>query len=169
MHPTYAKIGLRREAACQSFDRCIRWGRVVKLSAKVEYACIAMMELAHAHESGKPVRLREIGAQNGIPSKFLVQLLIQLKNAGYVASTRGAGGGYQLAQDPHEITLADVLRVIDGQGGASSSATMKSPCVTALIDTWQELSERHEEMLKSVTIADLADRARRYSGPMFYI
>jgi len=141
----------------------------VKLSAKIEYAFISMIELAQAHESGKPLRLREIGQANGIPAKFLVQLLIQLKNAGFVDSTRGAGGGYQLVRDPREITMADVLKVIDGQGGSSSSATIESPTVRALIDTWQDLARRHQEMLESVSIADLAERAGRLSGPMFYI
>jgi Rrf2 family protein len=87
----------------------------VRISAKTEYACIAMLELAAAHGAGEPVRIRTIADAHGIPSRFLVQILLQLKGAGYVTSTRGAAGGYQLAMSPERITLGEVMNVIDGQ------------------------------------------------------
>ena len=75
------------------------------VSAKTEYACIAVLELAARHVRGEPVRIREIAAAHAIPSRFLVQILLQLKSAGIVQSIRGAAGGYQLAREPDDITL----------------------------------------------------------------
>ncbi len=62
----------------------------MKLSAKTEYACLAVLELAARYGTGEPVRIRTIADEHGIPSRFLVQILLQLKGAGFVASTRGA-------------------------------------------------------------------------------
>jgi Rrf2 family protein len=84
----------------------------MKLSAKTEYACIAILELARRFETGEPVRIREIADEHGIPARFLVQILLQLKGAGYVASTRGALGGYQLLKPPAKIPLADRRRAL---------------------------------------------------------
>src|SRR5437868_2699615 len=82
-------------------------------SAKAEYACLAMLELAARHGDPRPVRLADIADKHGIPQRFLVQILLQLKGAGLIASTRGAAGGYLLARPPEEISLADVLGVVD--------------------------------------------------------
>ncbi len=68
----------------------------MKFTAKTEYACLAVLELARAFDLGEPVRIRTIADEHGIPSRFLVQILLQLKGAGLVSSTRGAAGGYQL-------------------------------------------------------------------------
>src|ERR1700735_2272211 len=77
----------------------------VKVSAKTEYACIAMLERSASFGSGEPVRIRKIAEDHGVPSRFLVQILLQLKGAGYVNSTRGAAGGYELIKPPDEISL----------------------------------------------------------------
>src|SRR5918996_1305474 len=96
----------------------------VNVSAKTEYACIAVLELAARHEEGEPVRIRDIAETHGIPSRFLVQILLQLKSAGLVQSIRGAAGGYQLSREPDEISLLDVMTVVDAQlGQAATSAT----------------------------------------------
>ena len=151
----------------------------MKLSAKVEYACIAMVELARAYGTGEPVRIRSIGEANGVPSKFLVQLLIQLKNAGIVVSNRGACGGYRLSRDPREITLGDICAVIegsatngaaiDGQTEFEPNATINSPTVRVIGEIWTDLSERYQRRLDEITIAALADRAGQYSESMYYI
>ena len=78
-------------------------------SAKAEYACVAMLELAARYGDPRPVRLADIADKHGISDRFLVQILLQLKGAGLVDSTRGAAGGYQLARSPDDITLADIL------------------------------------------------------------
>jgi Rrf2 family cysteine metabolism transcriptional repressor len=142
----------------------------VKVSAKTEYACIALLELAASYGSGEPVRIRTIADQHGIPSRFLVQILLQLKGAGLVTSTRGAAGGYQLMTPPEEISLGSVLGVIEGPPDTTfNSATGDSPAVRALADTWREVAEAQRERLESISLADLLVRARKNSENMYYI
>ncbi len=105
----------------------------MKLSAKTEYACLAVLELARSYDTGEPVRIRTIAEEHDIPSRFLVQILLQLKGAGLVNSTRGAAGGYQLLKPPEEITLAEVMSVVDGQEKLPNPATAKSPTRRALL------------------------------------
>ena len=86
----------------------------MRISAKTEYACIAMFELASQYGSGEPVRIRQIAQRHDVPPRFLVQILLQLKGAGLVASVRGAAGGYQLLCPPDEISFGRVMEAIDG-------------------------------------------------------
>src|SRR5206468_6866138 len=87
--------------------------RGMRVSAKAEYACIAMYELAVNYGDPQPVRVKAIAEAHGIPLRFLVQILLQSKGAGLVASIRGAAGGYQLARSAAEVSLANVINVID--------------------------------------------------------
>ena len=87
--------------------------RTTHFSAKAEYACIAMLELAAQYGDSQPVRLKAIADAHEIPDRFLVQILLQLKGAGLVVSARGAAGGYLLARSPDLITIADIIHVID--------------------------------------------------------
>lgn len=142
----------------------------MKVSAKTEYACISLLELAASYGSGEPVRIRTIADKHGIPSRFLVQILLQLKGAGLVTSTRGAAGGYQLLQPPEEISLGSLLSIIDGPPETSfTSATGDSPAVRALADTWREVAEAQQELLNSISLSDLLERARKNSENMYYI
>ena len=83
------------------------------LSAKSQYACLAMLQLAQDYSSGETAPVRRIAERHGIPSTFLVQILHDLKRAGLAVSTRGASGGYRLSRAPSEITLADVVDVFE--------------------------------------------------------
>ena len=142
----------------------------MNISAKTEYACIAVLELAVRYEQGKPVRIREIAEANGIPSRFLVQILLQLKSAGIVGSTRGAAGGYQLVKPPGEITLAEVMAVSDGQlSDPVSSVERESAASRSLMASWQNVAAVQREMLTVVTFADLVDRAAEQMENMYYI
>ena len=140
------------------------------VSAKTEYACIAVLELAARHGSGEPVRIRDIADAHGIPSRFLVQILLQLKTAGLVQSVRGAAGGYRLAREPAEITLLDVMTVVDAQlGETSSSATRSTPTTRALVRTWKDVAAKERELLEEVSFADLVERLKGVSEGMYYI
>ena len=142
----------------------------MKISAKTEYACIAMMELASNHGSGEPVRIRKIAQQHGIPAHFLVQILLQLKRAGLVASTRGSAGGYQLVQSPAEITLATVMAVVEGPDEPiKSNAADTSLAARVLLQSWQEVADVEHDMLESITFADLVDQASARHEAMYYI
>jgi Rrf2 family protein len=144
----------------------------MKVSAKTEYACVAMLELAAQYGSGEPVRVRRIAERHDVPPRFLVQILLQLKGAGLVASVRGAAGGYHLIKPPQEITLGQVMEVIEGapgDNGQTSAASPDSPVVKALVQTWQEVNQAERAMLNEITLAELLERAKEKDQQMYYI
>lgn len=141
----------------------------MKLSAKTEYACIAMLELARRYERGEPVRIRDIADEHGIPSRFLVQILLQLKGAGYVASTRGASGGYQLVKPPAKISLGEVMNVIEGQENGHVANSAKSPTARVLAGIWRDIGAREQAMLHAISFAELADKTKQAAEQMYYI
>jgi Rrf2 family protein len=145
----------------------------MRLSAKTEYAAIAVLELARQWGADEPIRIRSICAAHGVPSRFLVQILLQLKGAGIVTSTRGASGGYQLARPPAEITLDDIFRVIEGPDELVTAVTAdlagRSRSVSVLLEAWKEVAQAETEALRGVTFATLVERSRATADPMYYI
>lgn len=140
------------------------------VSAKTEYACIAVLELAARHGRGEPVRIRDIAEAHGVPSRFLVQILLQLKGAGLVQSIRGAAGGYQLSREPEEISLLDVMTVVDPQlAQVQTSATRSTPTTRALHRTWKDVAASQRELLAGVTFADLVAQLKGSPEGMYYI
>jgi len=144
----------------------------MKISAKTEYACIAMIELASKFGSGEPVRIRKIAERHHVPPRFLVQILLQLKGAGLVASIRGAAGGYQLLRQPDQVTLGEVMEVIEGtpdENGQSTSASPDSPAVKVLMQAWKGIAAVEQKMLREITFAELLERAKSQDEQMYYI
>jgi Rrf2 family protein len=142
----------------------------VAISAKTEYACIAVLELAVHYGSGEPVRIRRIAEAHGIPPRFLVQILLQLKGAGLVSSTRGAAGGYQLIKNPAEITLGDVMAVVEGpEDEPLSNTTGDTAASRVLLAAWRRVHEKQRKMLAGITFADLAKKVRGETENMYYI
>ena len=142
----------------------------MNVSAKTEYACIAVLELAARHADGEPVRIRDIADAHGIPSRFLVQILLQLKSAGIVQSVRGATGGYRLAKEPGDLTLFEVMSVVDNQASTIKSCAARStPSTRALVDCWREVAEKEREMLTEITFAQLVRQMASHADKMYYI
>ncbi len=130
------------------------------VSAKAEYACLAMIELAVRHGDPRPVRLADVADKHAIPGRFLVQILLQLKNAGLVASTRGAAGGYHLARPPADITLADVLGVIDRTDQPTAKPKSRgevSPLAATLHGVWDQIAAARGRVLQTTTLAELVE------------
>ncbi len=128
------------------------------------------MQLAANFGTGQPVRLRAIAQAHGIPSHFLVQILLQLKGAGLVASTRGAAGGYRLLQAPADITLADVMSVIEGDTAtASRSCGRDTAQAQVLLSVWNSVTQAQREILAATTIEELLERAATATDHMYYI
>jgi Rrf2 family cysteine metabolism transcriptional repressor len=139
------------------------------VSAKTEYACIAVLELSRHYPREQPLRVALIADAHGIPARFLVQILLQLKAAGIVESTRGAAGGYRLSRDPKSIALGDVMAVVEGSPGKqSSSAGVDTPISRALGAVWNEVADAERQMLAAVSFADLARKVQG-EDQMYYI
>lgn len=130
----------------------------MKISAKAEYACLAALALATRRPEDPPLRIREIAEAYAIPERYLVQILLQLKGAGLVTSTRGASGGYRLARPPETISLAEVLTAIDGPEEPSGRA-LRQPGARALAVVWEHVRAAERAVLDQTTIAQLAEHA----------
>ncbi len=127
----------------------------MKISAKSEYACLALLALARQTADDPPIRIREISEEHGIPERYLVQILLQLKGAGLVLSTRGASGGYRLARPASAISLAEVLGAIDGP--ASPPRPGQRPGARALATVWEHVRAAEHAVLDRTSIAQLAE------------
>lgn len=138
----------------------------MKLSTKGEYASRAMLELALNWKRG-PLRIQEISAAQDIPKRFLEQILLLLKRAGYLRSRKGPGGGYALARLPSEITVAEVIRVMDGPLAPIDcvSITAHEACIReefcGLKGLWKEVRDSVAEILEKTTFEDLAERTKK--------
>jgi Rrf2 family protein len=145
-------------------------GIAVNISAKVEYACVAVLELALRWDREEPVRVRDIAEHNGIPSRFLVQILLQLKGAGLVQSTRGATGGYLLARPPKKISLGEVMGVIEGRPAQlHSNLARETTASRVLLGVWNDVSTRENKQLCSISFQDLIERVSAVHEEMYYI
>ena len=128
------------------------------LSAKAEYACLAMLELAAQYGRPTPIRLTEIAEKHGIPQRFLVQILLQLKGSGLVSSTRGAAGGYHLARRPDQINLNDIMDSVDPPDVAEDRSIAPSVLVSSLQAVWKQLAQARKKILEDTTLNELLPR-----------
>jgi Rrf2 family protein len=128
-----------------------------------------MLELAAGHGEPQPLRIKAIADAHGIPQRFLVQILLQLKTAGVVASLRGAAGGYQLTRSPEQISLADVINAIDDLTPRSElGKATRTPVVEALLAVWRQIFQQEQELLEELTLAELLRRARTQNDVVTY-
>jgi Rrf2 family protein len=128
-------------------------------SAKTEYACVALLELALHHNDPTPLRLKAISEKHEISHRFLVQILLQLKSAGLVASTRGASGGYHLGRPPDHITIADIVNVIDPPEAIRTDEAPTS-LAGAVHGVWAQILIAQRKILETTTLADLVQRSQ---------
>jgi len=145
----------------------------MRLSAKTEYAALAVVELARRIDSPTPVRIREICAAQAVPPRFLVHILLQLKAAGIVMSIRGAAGGYRLAKSADAVTLLDVVTAVDGPAEPaaflSTDLARKSRTAAMLASAWETVAEAESAALAGITIASIAARCGPPNDSMYYI
>jgi Rrf2 family protein len=132
----------------------------VRVSAKVDYALRAMLELAAADGLVKSER---VAAAQGIPQKFLENILLDLRHAGLVSSQRGAEGGHALARPAAEISVADVIRAVEGPlatvRGARPEDVAYRGVAAPLRDTWVELRSAMRGVLEGTSLAELVARS----------
>jgi Rrf2 family cysteine metabolism transcriptional repressor len=131
----------------------------MKISAKSEYACLAVLALAQFGRGTAPVRIRDIAEKYCIPERYLVQILLQLKGAGLVVSTRGATGGYRLAREAEAISLGAILAAIDPPGAERDDSGAESRSSAAVLESvWADVRAAERAVLEQTTIAQLAER-----------
>ncbi len=144
----------------------------MKLSVRGEYALRALLVLG-LHYGEKVVRIQTISQEQRIPKKFLEQILNDLKRLGAVESRRGAHGGYRLARPPGNITLASVVRHVEGAIAPVSCVSERfyERCTCpdeercAIRDVMKEAREAVVQIMERLTVADLCERARRLEKP----
>ena len=131
----------------------------MRMSAKAEYAVRAMTQLASI-DGGGVVKTDDLAKAQGIPAQFLVDILSELRTDRLVRSHRGREGGYELARPATEISIADVLRCIDGPLASVRDIGLGDLPYTgptkALTDVWRALRASMRSVLETTTLADVA-------------
>lgn len=140
----------------------------MRISTKGDYATRALQDLAMHYERG-PVAVEKIAGRQGLPVRYLEQLLLKLKRAGFLLSKRGVNGGYSLAKPPARITLGDILRAVDRSIEAIYCVERPQECAhgtdCVLRDVWSEVGRAVSAIVDHTTLQDLCDRVRqRESG-----
>jgi len=134
----------------------------VRISAKTDYALRAAVELAASQEGDNPVKGEQIATAQGIPLRFLENILGDLRNGGIIESRRGVDGGYLLARPPEEISLADVIRAVDGPlanvAGTRPDALHYQGTAEPLREVWVAVRAALRSVLETTTVADVAAR-----------
>lgn len=138
----------------------------MRISARCDYACRAILELALHWSSKELVQIQTISRNQKIPNRYLVQILIQLKRAGIVNSTRGKEGGYKLAKAPNKITLGEIIRQTGGPLLPLADSAAKPKSVFAEI--WQEVDEAMAKILDKITFQDIANKSKGVEGAISY-
>lgn len=132
----------------------------MRVSARCDYACKALLELALHWPRKEPLQIHTISTRRRIPMKYLVQILIQLKRIGLVASIRGKVGGYNLKIAPARITLGEVMRCIGGPLLPVATSTKKNESVFTTI--WNEVEDAIAKVLDGITFEDICNKAIVY-------
>lgn len=132
----------------------------MKLSVKSEYACLALIDLTENYNTGL-IKTFDIARRKGIPKKFLEQILLLLKHSGYVKSKTGAEGGYYLANHPSKISVAEIIRLMDGALAPVESVSKyfyeKTPIEKSkkLVTLFREIRDYISDRLESTTFDKL--------------
>ena len=132
----------------------------MRITAKADYAVRAAVELAAVEKTGKPVKGEYLARAQGIPQNFLENILTELRRAGIIRTRRGAEGGYQLARPAAEISVADVLRAVEGPlaavQGIRPDELAYGGAAERLPEVWVALRASLRDVLEHVTLADIA-------------
>lgn len=135
----------------------------MRISSKAEYGVLALIDLA-VHRDNGPVKIREVADRQDIPKKYLEQVLLDLKRGGLVGSSRGKNGGYYLAKEPEDVTLMDVLEILEEQTSLVESDRDRPEFLETF---WQEQYERVREQL-SVPLSEIVELKEQSSGEVMY-
>jgi Rrf2 family protein len=142
----------------------------VKISAKDEYACLAVLELSLSYDPDVPVRVHDIAERQNIPVKFLFQIMQVLKRVDIVRSKRGTDGGYVLARPPAEISVGDVIQSISGpfvqQSGTENGG--RRDTADQFRSIWKDVDSAIGSVLNNVSFATLVRQVRKRDRQVMY-
>ena len=137
----------------------------MKISAKINYACRALLELSLHWPNQEPLPVETIAGRQRIPQKFLTQILIHLKQIGYVESVRGKKGGYLLRKLPREIKLNDIME--NFQDTNNSRDEKSNPIFNPI---WREVNQEFLKTMEKFNFEDICNRKREVDNtPTFQI
>jgi len=132
----------------------------MKVSSKGHYGLLALADLVENYKLRRAVQVKEIAKNQNIPSEYLGQIMVLLKRGGLVHCSRGPAGGYILARPPENITVREVLHVLEGplvgiDLRPDTNGRTLSPVTHRLIETWARGVKAMEQILDETTLADL--------------
>lgn len=141
----------------------------MKISTKGRYALRLMLDLAQHSSRGECVSIKKVAERQDISEKYLEQIVTKLSKAGYVKSTRGAQGGYQLSKAPSEYTVGMILRLTEGTlapvaclESQSNKCSRCNQCVT--VEVWQQINDAVDSVVENITLQDLVNRQVEKNG-----
>ena len=144
----------------------------MKLSTKGRYGVRLMVDLAMHYGEG-PILLKEIAERQDISEKYLWQLIAPLKHAGLLNSMRGAHGGYLLAKAPAQITLKDIVTVVEGSLCLVDCVDQPAACprteTCATREVWREVSAKILQTLEAFTLENLVEQQTRKANTLNYV
>lgn len=134
----------------------------MKFTAKSDYGIRALMDIAFS-QSSKPIQVNDIAARQGIPERYLEQVMTALKKAGIVESTRGVQGGYRLARPADEIRMDQVVEALDGQFIPIDCTLFEKTCAEdstncVIGEMWMDVKDSVKKVLLDHTLRELCDR-----------
>ena len=139
----------------------------MRIPMKVDYGVRALVELA-LHHGDDPVQTAEIAYKQAIPEAYLDQLMTTLHKVGFIVSRRGPQGGHRLAMDPQEINLHMVMATLDGSISPLDCLIHPNDCAfsesCAQQEVWKSVEDAVQDVLRNITLFDLAQRQRYLAG-----
>ncbi len=137
----------------------------MKLSVKVDYACRVLAQLTRQRPGDDLAHIEELARLEAVPANYLVQILSELRNGGLITSRRGKQGGYALARPPAEITLYEIVKVIEGDL-LELAPVGEGQSAKRVNHVWREIRDSLERATRAVTLEKLAAQA---GEEMYYI
>ena len=127
-----------------------------RFNAKTRYALLAAMDLAAHYDGEKPVKIHDIAFRTGIPPKYLVHILLDLKRRALASSVRGAAGGYWLMRSPEMISVAEVIEAVLARSSRrAAAADEETPYGAAVEQLYREMQRNERAFISQVSLAEL--------------
>jgi Rrf2 family protein len=137
----------------------------VKLSVKVNYACRVLAQIARLHGTGELAHVETLAQSEAVPANYLAQILSELRDGGLITSRRGKQGGYALARPPEEITLLEIVKLVEGEL-LDSNDDAKGQSSRRMSQVWEDVRKTLETKLASYTLDKICAKTPE---EMYYI